>query len=176
MEVGAKDSKEHLRGHRLGQGLGSSPALWLRLVGGVNLEESASRGAQWPQEDWDWYRACAPRWGREEGRGRGEGQVAGATQEVIPIVPASRIESPSVPALVQHFEHYVHPPTSFVLQGRAKYSLAGTSQQGTANQPIALSEPVCHAARGFSSTYSPDRVLSLQEADGNSTGEGEAVQ
>ena len=44
IEVGAKDSREHLRGHGLGQGLGSSPAMWLRLVGGVNLEESASRG------------------------------------------------------------------------------------------------------------------------------------
>ncbi len=176
MEVGAKDSREHLRGYGLGQGLGSSPAMWLRLVGGVNLEESASRGTQWPQEDWDWYRGCSPGWGRGEGRGHGEGQVAGATQEVIPIVPASRIGSPSVPALVQHFKHYVHPPASFILQGRAKYSPAGTSQQGTANQPIALSEPVRCAARGFSSTYSPNRVSSPQETDGNSTGEGEAVQ
>ena len=118
-----------------------------------------------------------PQVGKGEGRGRREGQVAGATQEVILIVLASRIGSPLVPALVQHFKHYVHPPTSFVLQGRAKYSPAGTSQQGAANQPIALSEPVHHAACGFSSTYSPNRVLSPQKTDGNSTGEeGEAVQ
>jgi hypothetical protein len=91
-------------------------------------------------------------------------------QEVIPI----RSRTPLVKAPVQHFEHYVHPSTSFAFQGRAEWPPAGTSQQSTANQSVALSEPVCHAVRRFSSTYSPDRVSSPQEMDGDSTGEGEA--
>jgi hypothetical protein len=40
-----------------------------------------------------------PRVAKRRGQGRGEGQVAGATQEVIPIVLASKIGSPLVPAL-----------------------------------------------------------------------------
>jgi hypothetical protein len=93
-------------------------------------------------------------------------------QEVIPI----RSRTPSVTALVQHFEHYVHPSMSFAFQGRAECPPAGTSQQSPADQSVAPSEPVRHAVHGFSSTYSPDRVLSPQETDGNSTGEGEAEQ
>ncbi len=93
-------------------------------------------------------------------------------QEVIPI----RSRTPLVTALVQHFEHYVHPSTSFAFLGRAECPPAGTSQQSTANQSVALSEPVRHAIHGFSSTYSPDRVSSPQETDGDSTGEGEAEQ
>jgi hypothetical protein len=93
-------------------------------------------------------------------------------REVIPL----RSRTPLVTALVQHFEHYVHPSTSFAFQGRAECPPAGTSQQSAANQSVALSEPVCRAVHGFSTTYSPNRVSSPQETDGNSTGEGEAEQ
>jgi hypothetical protein len=93
-------------------------------------------------------------------------------QEVIPI----RSRTPLVTAIVQHFEHYVHPSMSFAFQGRAKCPPAGTSQQSAANQSVALSEPIRRAVRRFSSTYSPNRLSSPQETDGNSTGEGEAEQ
>jgi hypothetical protein len=93
-------------------------------------------------------------------------------QEVIPI----RSRTPLVTALVQHFEHYVHPSTSFAFQGRAECPPAGISQQRTADQSVALSELVRCAVRGFSSTYSPDRISSPQEMDGDSTGEGKAEQ
>jgi hypothetical protein len=390
----AKDEWEHLRGNGLGQGLGSSPATWLKLMGGIGSEESASRGAQWPEDDPDWFRGCAPGWGRGEGRGYGVGQDVGATVgnragpvgqrgrdmpaaiqgylsmyvddsefspvtqgrhkffqaaeihwkwprtdpqhpqssqepppghrlniytmtekaasdyvmqlgmagtaaflahvefvcwrhskweaaaervimkdrqtgqspddearrtcsldsdeslwilaqlelaklhpggspqylwssshdgyvsgieagtarntmnalmslerdnevtlpllarlvhvressyleyvalanqkpvrdkllqvwEVIPI----RSRTPSVAALVQHFEHYVHPSTSFAFQGRAECPPAGTSQQSAANQSVAISELVCCTVRGFSSTYSPDHVSSPQPVE-----------
>ena len=89
-------------------------------------------------------------------------------REVIPL----RSRTPLVTALVQHFEHYVHPSTSFAFQGRAECPPAGTSQQSAADQSVALSDLVRRAVRGFSSTFSPDHVSSPRETDGDSTGEG----